>query len=88
MVGILGPRGGNCGLQVYLRFRRILAMYAFAAAEPFTNRAGRFFVPLREEEARFEVLRLAVDFEEVRRVAERLRVPPEGRHTFCAAGVC
>jgi len=75
----------------YFRIFRILAMYRFAAALPFTSRDFRFedLLERPDAEALFrELLRVPFEAEDerrLRRVAERVRVV---RQTFCAAGVC
>ena len=66
-------------------------MYRLAAVLPFTSRAGfpDDFVRRFGDDARRE--RLAEDFEDRFRVAERRRDRPEEAlvlQTFCAAGVC
>jgi hypothetical protein len=84
-----GPAAGS-GLTdtVYLRLRRIFAMYAFAAADPFTSRARprRFarFAALRGAR-RDATLREAL---RRRRGAARIPFPAEVAMMICPARVC
>lgn len=75
------------GTGNYLRrLRRIFAMYRFAAAEPFTNRATRFF-PFR----RFRLAAVGAALFFFRRRVRAEFIPPrrpDARNIACTAGVC
>jgi hypothetical protein len=69
------PPIASTPMRYFRRLRLILAMYAFAAALPFTSRAG-FFPRALARFAELDLLRRAAVLRDALR---RRRVPPEPR---------